>query len=92
MKLTLIVGLIYILHQQKKDLAKADFDKAITFNPNSGVGYFGRGIIYISNGDKQKAIQDLQKAAQLFKAENNSQFYGTSSKSIKQTTKITPRN
>ncbi|MGB3637250.1 MAG: trypsin-like peptidase domain-containing protein [Rivularia sp. (in: cyanobacteria)] len=66
---------IFHINQQKPDLAKADFDKAIALNDTSGMADFGRGIIYITNGDKPKAIQHLQKAAQLLKAQNETEAY-----------------
>jgi tetratricopeptide (TPR) repeat protein len=53
----------------------ATFEKAITINPNNVEAYQYRGVIYIRTGNKQAAIEDLQKAAQLFQQQNNTASY-----------------
>jgi tetratricopeptide (TPR) repeat protein/S1-C subfamily serine protease len=55
----------------------ATFEKAITMNPNNVEAYINRGNIYIQTGNKQKAIEDLQKAAQLFQQQGNTASYET---------------
>ncbi|MBD2777460.1 tetratricopeptide repeat protein [Iningainema tapete] len=61
--------------QQKWDLALADFNKAIDINPQSADAYIGRGTVYTLIGDKQRAIQNLQQAAQLLKVQKNTTLY-----------------
>ncbi|MBD2680925.1 MULTISPECIES: tetratricopeptide repeat protein [Nostoc] len=60
---------------QKLDLALADFTKAIAINPQSANAYAGIGVVYLQKGDTQKAIKDLQQAAQLFYAQGNTAAY-----------------
>ena len=61
-----------------------DFNQAIKFNPNLAEAYLGRGYVYYQGyvydqlgdiGDKQKAREDLQRAAQLFKAQGKTADY-----------------
>jgi tetratricopeptide (TPR) repeat protein/S1-C subfamily serine protease len=67
-------GVVYY-EQKKWDLALADYNKAITINPEYAEAYGNRGNLYSEKGDKQKAIQDLQQAAQLFKAQEDTAGY-----------------
>jgi tetratricopeptide (TPR) repeat protein/S1-C subfamily serine protease len=53
----------------------ATFEKAITMNPNNVEAYYYRAIIHIQTENKQKAIEDLQKAAQLFEEKDNTEEY-----------------
>jgi tetratricopeptide (TPR) repeat protein/S1-C subfamily serine protease len=52
-----------------------DYTLAIKFNPNYANAYVLRGIVYYELGDKQKVREDLQRAAQLFKAQGNTAAY-----------------
>ncbi|NJO29870.1 MAG: tetratricopeptide repeat protein [Richelia sp. SL_2_1] len=68
-------GLFYG-EQKKWNLALADFNKILQVaSPEYPGGYFGRGMVYALTGEKQKAIPDLQRAAQLFYAQGNSAAY-----------------
>ena len=40
-------------------------NKAIQMEPQNGLYYYGRGRVYLLSGDKDKAMQDFQKAADL---------------------------
>ncbi len=61
--------------QEKWDLALADYNKAIKIKPKFAGSYFKRGLFLIEIGNKQKGIQDIEKAAELSKAEGNTIFY-----------------
>ena len=58
-------GVLYV-NLQKWELALADWNKAIAINPDFDQAYINRGLLYLQIGDKQKAIENLQRAAQLF--------------------------
>ncbi|MHC5917296.1 MAG: tetratricopeptide repeat protein, partial [Nostoc sp.] len=51
--------------------------KAIAINPQDAEAYGNRGLLYLNKEDKQKAVQDLQQAAQLFQAQGNTAAYET---------------
>ncbi|MFM6202266.1 MAG: tetratricopeptide repeat protein, partial [Dolichospermum sp.] len=55
--------------------AISDYNQAIQINPNYAQAYGNRGLAKSALGDKQGAIEDLQKAAQLFKAQNKTADY-----------------
>ncbi len=62
--------------QKKYNLALADYSKAIEINPNNAdFYYYQRGLTLIKLGNKQKAIQELQKAAELSKAQGHTYVY-----------------
>ena len=63
------------LEQKKWELALTNYNKAIQTNPKYAKAYANRGLILIQIGNKQKGIQDLQKAAQLFKEQGNTASY-----------------
>jgi len=67
-------GVVYS-DQKKWELALADFNKAIAINPDLAQVYSNRGVIYYKIGDKQKAREDLQRAAQLFLAQGDTASY-----------------
>ena len=47
------------------DQAIADYDKAITLNPDFAVAYACRGAVYTLIEEREKAILDLEKALKL---------------------------
>jgi tetratricopeptide (TPR) repeat protein len=53
------------LQQNLKD-ALTNFDRAIAQNPNFALAYYNRGIVKFRLDDNVGAIQDLQKAADLY--------------------------
>ncbi|QOV23590.1 tetratricopeptide repeat protein [Anabaenopsis elenkinii] len=53
----------------------ADYTQAITLNLNDALAYGVRGIIYRQPGDINKAKEDLQRAAQLFRNQGNTAAY-----------------
>ena len=65
----------FYAEQKKWDLAEADFSKAIRIDPNYAINYILRGMFYYRTGDKQRAIQDLQQAAQLLQVQGNTVAY-----------------
>ncbi|AFY55339.1 TPR repeat-containing protein [Rivularia sp. PCC 7116] len=67
-------GYIYS-YQKKWDLALANFNKFIQMDRKFALAYQNRALVLIEIGNKQKAIQDLQKAAQLYKSKNNTTRY-----------------
>jgi tetratricopeptide (TPR) repeat protein len=52
-----------------------DFDQAIKIYPDYAEAYKNRGTIKASLGQKQQALSDFQKAASLYKQENNLEEY-----------------
>jgi tetratricopeptide (TPR) repeat protein len=71
------VGSFEFLKSDPKGLENVltTFEKAITMNPNNVEAYYYRAIIYIQTGNKQKAIEDLQKTAKLFQEKGNTEEY-----------------
>ncbi len=75
---------IYV-EQQKWNLALDEYNRIITLNPECEISinlnplyasaYKNRALVYRERGEKQKAIPDLQKAAQLFKTQKNIAAY-----------------
>jgi tetratricopeptide (TPR) repeat protein/S1-C subfamily serine protease len=61
--------------QKKWELALADYTKAIAINPDYAQVYAKRGIIYYEIGDKQKAIENFQRAAKLYLAQGDTATY-----------------
>jgi tetratricopeptide (TPR) repeat protein len=56
------------LRNELKEYPKAiaDFNQAIYLNPEDADAYGNRGLVYSQLGDRENAIADLEKAAQLF--------------------------
>jgi Flp pilus assembly protein TadD len=54
--------------------AIADHNQALKINPNFAYAYANRGISRFDLGDKQEAIADLQKAADLFQQQGNTEL------------------
>ncbi|WP_341525070.1 tetratricopeptide repeat protein [Nostoc sp. UHCC 0302] len=52
-----------------------DYNQALRINPNFAQAYYGRGIVHSALEDKKKAIADFQKAANLYKAQGNTNYY-----------------
>ena len=67
-------GVLYV-NLKKWELALADWNKAIAINPDFAQAYINRGLLYYQIGDKQKAIENLQRAAQLFLAQGDTASY-----------------
>jgi Flp pilus assembly protein TadD len=51
--------------KQDYDLAISDFTEAISLEPRSTAGYWGRGMAYADKGDYDKAIADYTEAIRL---------------------------
>ncbi len=62
-------------NQKKWELALADYTKAIAINPDYADAYRNRGVVYLQIGDKQKAIENFQRAAQLYLAQGDTASY-----------------
>jgi tetratricopeptide (TPR) repeat protein len=64
-------------HNSLKNIQEAikDYTQVIAIDPTEVWAYLGRGINLANWGDKQGAIEDLQKAADLFKQQNNMVWY-----------------
>ena len=62
-------------NQEKWDLAVADLTQAIRLNPNDADAYKNRGFVYYRLGDINKARQDFQRAAQLYRTQGNTAEY-----------------
>ena len=52
----------YYREMEKTEQALADYDKAVKYNPNDYIGYYGKGELYFDD-DLLKAIDNLQRAA-----------------------------
>ena len=53
--------------------AIADYNQAITINPQLAEAYYNRGLAKSKSGDKAGAIKDLETAKQLFQQQDNTQ-------------------
>ncbi|MEG5164196.1 tetratricopeptide repeat protein [Microcoleus sp. AT3-A2] len=53
----------------------ADYDRAIQLEPNNAMAYHNRGTFKSALDDKQSAIQDYQKAADLYKQQGDTGFW-----------------
>ncbi len=59
----------------EKQGAIADYNAALKINPNLALAYGNRGNARYELGDKEGAIVDLQKAAELFRQQGNTELY-----------------
>ncbi|WP_375513421.1 tetratricopeptide repeat protein [uncultured Nostoc sp.] len=55
--------------------AIADYNAVLKINPNYANAYYNRGNAHFNLGDKQGAIVELQKAAELFRQQRNTELY-----------------
>ncbi len=55
--------------------AIADYNAALKINPNNAYAYYNRAIAYKNWGNKEGVIVDLQKAAELFRQQGNTEWY-----------------
>jgi len=69
---------------EKYTLAIFDYNKAIEMKPDFALAYRSRGAVHSLMGDMQKAIEDLEKAAQLFRAQENRDMYQTVQELLRQ--------
>ena len=51
----------------KPEPALADYDVALSIDPNDADLYYNRALAYLAKADEQKAMKDFQKAAELVK-------------------------
>ena len=51
--------------QKHNPKALADYNQAISLNPDDALAYAGRGIVYAQLGETDRAIADMEKATQL---------------------------
>ncbi|MDH6099517.1 tetratricopeptide repeat protein [Anabaenopsis tanganyikae CS-531] len=57
--------------QGKWELALVDYNQAIKLNPNLALAYIGRGAVYLELGHINKARENFQRAAQLYREQGN---------------------
>ncbi|MEG3977231.1 tetratricopeptide repeat protein [Microcoleus sp. herbarium8] len=53
----------------------ADYDQVIQLDPNDAAAYYNRGDAKSALDDKQSAIQDYKKAADLYKQQGKTFLY-----------------
>ena len=68
-------GIIHGRNLKDYPAAKADFDRAIAINPNYGDAYYNRARVHEFLEDKQGAIADYKKAAELYQKDGNTNDY-----------------
>jgi tetratricopeptide (TPR) repeat protein len=61
--------------QGDKKNAIADLNQAIRFAPSNAHIYLFQGVKYALEGEKQRAIGDLQKSADLFRKKGDTENY-----------------
>lgn len=62
--------------------AIADYNETVRLRSNVAASYLHRGLSKKALGDKQGAVVDLQKAAQLFQKQGQVDWYQSTLKSI----------
>ncbi len=60
---------------QRYEQALADLNQALTLNPYYTDAYYNRGLIYYQLGKISQTKKDWEKAASLFRQQNNIQLY-----------------
>jgi len=73
-QLHLHLGIMHLLSGDMKG-AIEDFNQAILINPNYAEAYKGRGVAKVQLGDEKEAIEDLQKAADIFQEQEETAKY-----------------
>ncbi len=68
------IGNVYFYQNQWK-LAIGNYNKVIEMNADYAPAYFSRGLCWVQLGEKQKGINDLQTAAEIFKKQGDMAFY-----------------
>ncbi|MEG4021707.1 tetratricopeptide repeat protein [Microcoleus sp. S13C4] len=68
-------GIIHGRNLKDYPAAKADFDRAIEINPNYGDAYYNRARVREFLEDKDGAIADYHKAAELYHKDGNTNDY-----------------
>ncbi|MEG4247753.1 tetratricopeptide repeat protein [Microcoleus sp. Pol10D4] len=68
-------GIIHGRNLKDYQTAKADFDRAIEINPNYGDAYYNRARVREFLEDKDGAIADYHKAAELYQKDGNTNDY-----------------
>lgn len=68
-------GIIHGRNLKDYPAAKADFDRAIEINPNYGDAYYNRARVREFLEDKDGAIADYQKAAEIYQKDGNTNDY-----------------
>ena len=69
------LGIIRARNLKDYPAAKAAFDRAIEINPNYGDAYYNRARVREFLEDKDGAIADYHKAAELYKKDGNTNDY-----------------
>ncbi len=62
----------------------ADYNRAIAIDSNHANAYYNRGLVWRKLGNKQKAIEDLKIAAELYKKQDNMARYQQAMKDLAQ--------
>ena len=64
-------------HLQQKEFKQAleDLNRAIQIDPNYPEAYLSRATIYANKGDREKTVENLEKAATLFKQQGQTEQY-----------------
>ena len=55
--------------------ALADYGRALALEPNNGVVYNNRALLYAAQGNSEAALADYRKAAELYQQQGNTQDY-----------------
>jgi tetratricopeptide (TPR) repeat protein len=76
-------GIIRARNLKDYPAAKTDFDRAIEIDPNYADAYYNRARTRNLLGDKEGAIGDFQKAADLYQKEGKTQDYQDAMNHIK---------
>lgn len=68
-------GNFRFLHLRDAKAAIADYNQAIRFKPDFAEAYINRGLVYGMLGNRKSAIADIQKAADLFQQQGDTENY-----------------